>query len=249
MLSDSHLHLSGPLLYPGADQLIASALEQGIDLLVNVCTDPLSLERGLELRKEYRSLLNMGAVPPDGDEGFFEMVEIAARGRQLVAIGETGLDYYREGDKDKQKSLFIRHLQLAIELELPVAVHCREAFADLCDLLDEHYGLRPLIVHCFTGSLTEMWQIVERGYLISFSGIVTFAGEKLERVVKEVLPGRYVLETDAPYLAPKPHRGKVCRPTFIWETAKWVAKVRGMGVEQVAEETSETLKGWLERLV
>ncbi|MCK4934085.1 MAG: TatD family hydrolase, partial [Simkaniaceae bacterium] len=162
------------------------------------------------------------------------------RAGKLVAIGETGLDYfYEHSDKELQKAFLIRYIQLAADCKLPVVIHCRDAFSDLYSILDEHLKT-PLMLHCFTGSLEEANEAIERGYRISISGIATFkkSGE-LRETIKQIPLEYLVLETDSPFLAPQNYRGKQNEPSFIVETAKMLANVKGVPFDLVAQVTTK----------
>lgn len=246
LLFDSHAHLSSPELIGEADQIIERAKAAGVDRIVNICIDPKTLEGGLALARRHRGVVNAGATTPhdsekDGEKDF-EVFAEAARSGLLVAIGETGLDYYyRELDRGVQQKLLKRYLHLAAGVGKPVIFHCREAFDDLFAIVDGEYPKgAPAILHCFTGSMKEAEEVWKRGWHLSLSGIVTFKkSEELRLVAKEAPIGQLLIETDAPYLAPQKKRGAVNEPAFIVETAACIAAARGETVESVAKATRE----------
>ncbi|HSX10996.1 MAG TPA: TatD family hydrolase, partial [Chlamydiales bacterium] len=217
---DSHAHLSSPDVLPHIAAVMARAHAAGVSKIVNICTDPETLHEGLRLERLYPQLKNAGATTPhdvgsEGEEAFPLFAE-AARAGQLVAVGETGLDYhYAELDREVQKRFLKRYLHLALECQLPVIFHCREAFADLFALTDAEYPQgAPAILHCFTGTVAEAEQVLKRGWCLSLSGIVTFKKSEALREVAKMAPLKQLLiETDTPYLAPQSRRGKPNEPS------------------------------------
>ncbi len=246
MYIDSHAHLTSESVLPQLEEVLQRARAQGVDKIVNICTDAASLEKGIVLAKRHPWIFNTAATPPHDVEKegelFFPVVEKAAKEKQLVAIGETGLDYYYEhADREIQKAFLIRYFHLALKMDLPVVIHCRAAFADLFALADREYKSNRLLLHCFTGSLEEAKQVLERGWLISFSGIVTFKkSEELRTVLQYVPIDQLLIETDTPYLAPQGKRGLANEPAFLPETAALVAQVKDIDLSAVAAVTSAT---------
>jgi TatD DNase family protein len=167
---DSHAHLSIPEVLPHIEPIMTRATQAGVTKVLNICTDPASLKEGLRLEKQFSGLKNAGATTPhdvekEGEEAFPIFAE-AARQKKLVAVGETGLEYYyKELDRPTQKRFLIRYLHLAQECKLPVIFHCREAFDDLFAITDLEYGKGlPAILHCFTGTLAEAEGVIARGW-------------------------------------------------------------------------------------
>lgn len=243
MYCDSHAHLTSDAVFESMPDLLKRAKEADVERIVNICTDKVTLERGLKLAADVKWVYNVGATTPHDVEKeggiYFHLFEEAARQGKLVAIGETGLDYhYEHSPKELQKAFLIRYFELARDCNLPVVIHCRDAFDDLFALADEHYKKGPLVLHCFTGTLKEAEKALERDWLISFSGIVTFKkSEALREVVKEVPINKILIETDTPYLAPLSHRGKTNEPSFLPETAQTIANVKGLPLQEVAKAT------------
>ncbi len=239
---DSHAHLSAIEVLPQIDAIMMRAQLAGVTRVLNICTDPLTLREGLNLEKRFSGLKNAGATTPhdvekEGEE-VFPLFAAAAQEGQLVAVGETGLEY-KELDRVVQKRFLIRYLHLAQECQLPVIFHCREAFADLFAITDIEYAKgAPAILHCFTGTLEEAEKVLKRGWHLSLSGIVTYKkSEALREVAKMVPLSQLLIETDAPYLAPQSRRGKPNEPAFMPETARMIAEVKGIAVEEVARAT------------
>lgn len=243
MYFDSHAHLTSDSVYPEIDAVLERARKAGLSRIANICTDPLTLERGIELVKANSWVYNVGATTPhdvekEGAE-VFPIFEKAAREGQLVAVGETGLDYhYEHSSKKLQQEFLVRYMTLAQDLNLPIVIHCREAFEDLFAIAGDVKV--PLILHCFTGTVQEAEKVIEKGWYLSLSGIVTFKrSEELCEVAKIVPLSQLLIETDTPYLAPAPYRGKQNEPAFVVHTARHIAKLREMAVNDLANATSE----------
>jgi TatD DNase family protein len=241
---DSHAHLSDSELFSHRQAILERARLSGVHRILNICTNPLTLSQGLQLAEEYPHVLNAGSTTPHDveseGESCFSLFAEAARSGKLAAVGETGLEYFHKGlDRALQRQFLVRYLHLAAECKLPVIFHCREAFLDLFAITDAEYPKRaPAILHCFTGTLGEAEQVIERGWYLSLSGIVTFKNsELLRRVAKWVPLEQLLIETDAPYLAPQSRRGGLNEPAFLVETAACIAAVKGIPVEEVAEAT------------
>lgn len=246
-LIDSHAHLTGETLFPVFSTLVENAAAAGVQRIVNICTDRDSLARALEVMEQYPSVVHAAAIPPhdvveEGPAGFPAVKEAAEKGL-LVAIGETGLDYYHEGySKEIQQKFLVEHLRLANAVDLPIVIHCRSAFADFFEILDRECRTgntwRTGVLHCFTGTMSEAEQVLKRGWYLSFSGIVTFKkSEALREILKQVPLEQIVIETDAPWLAPQLYRGKTNEPAYVVEIAKTVAQVKGISLEEVARTT------------
>ncbi len=245
ILIDSHAHLTAPELLPDVEAILERAKQKNIRIIVNICTDVISLETGLLLHERHPWVYTTAAVTPHdagtSSEKFFSFVEKMAREGKLIAIGETGLDYYYRPEAiEVQKQSLLQHLHLARECQLPVIFHCRDAFADLFACADEHYADLPAVLHCFTGTLSEAKGVISRGWYLSFSGIITFKNANvLREVVREMPLQQILIETDAPYLAPQTKRGKRNESSYIWETAECIARIKGISVEKVMAETSK----------
>lgn len=241
---DTHAHLTAPPLLSRARELLVRARQVGVHHIVNICTDEDSLREGGALRSEFPWVFLAAATTPHDVETegelFFPLVERAADNGQLAAIGETGLDYFHEhADKEAQRFFLSRYFELAKQRALPLVLHCRAAFDDLFALADGAYQNCPALLHCFTGTLDDVKRALDRGWLISLSGIITFKkAEMLKEVVSYVPFDRLVIETDSPYLAPCPHRGKTNEPAFVIEVAQVLAALKGISLEYCAEVTS-----------
>ncbi len=244
---DSHAHLSSPQTWSNISEILERAKDAGLSHIINICTDIDTLEKGLELAKKHPWIHNTAATTPhDVDKegaAVFPIIEKHARAGDLVAIGETGLDYYYEHSaKETQKAFTIKYLHLALECHLPVVIHCRDAFSDFFEILDAEYVIdgqhAPGVLHCFTGTLSEAEQVIKRGWYLSLSGIVTFKrSEELREVAKIVPLEQLLIETDTPYLAPQNHRGKQNEPSYLPETAQLIADLKEISIEELAQAT------------
>ena len=242
-LFDTHAHLTSCELVGSFQKIAERAQFVGVKRIANICTDAKSLEEALLLQKDYPWIYHTAATTPhdvekEGDS-FFPIVEKAAREGFLAALGETGLDYFYEDAKpEEQKKFLRRYMALAKEVKLPLIFHCRSAFADLFSIADEEYKELPAILHCFTGSMEEAREVLNRGWLISISGIATYPkSQRLREVVRYCPLNSLVVETDSPYLAPQGKRGKQNEPSFLLEVVHLIASIKGVSVETVAEHT------------
>lgn len=245
MYIDSHAHLTSERLLLEADEVMERAVKASLRAVINICTDLPSLQAGLTLSQRYPQVYNAGATTPHDvereGEVNFEAFASCARNKKFIAVGETGLDYYYEhSPKEKQKHFLTQYLHLATECNLPVIIHCRDAFQDLFSILDKEYPKGKGILHCFTGTLDEAKEVVNRNFFLSLSGIVTFKKSiQLKEVAKWVPLENLLIETDSPYLAPEKHRGKMNEPAFLPEIAKVIAEIKGLSLEEVAQKTTE----------
>lgn len=245
---DSHAHLSNQSVAIQIEPILERAKQAGVSSIVNICTSMDELRRGLKLSEDHPWIYTAAATTPhDAEiegEDVFPIMAAHARSGKLIAIGETGLDYfyYRE-TKESQKRLLKNYLHLAIHCKLPVIIHCRDAFQDFFDILDRDYMINgvhgPGVLHCFTGTVEEADEVIKRGWYLSLSGIVTFKrSEELREVAKRVPLDQLLIETDTPYLAPQNHRGKPNEPAYLPETAALIASVRGISLAELAAATS-----------
>lgn len=247
MLVDSHCHLDRLKLKSGEnlDDAINAARERGISHMLCVCISEENRSSVIEIAEGHEDIsASVGVHPSDvkGDVVTPATIKEWANHPKVVAIGETGLDYYYSKDHAQaQQQSFAHHLNVAGELSLPVIVHTRDAREDTIALIKEHGNLESAgVLHCFTESWDMAKQALDLNYYISISGIVTFKNaEELRDVVRQVPIDRLLVETDSPYLAPVPYRGKPNEPKYVREVAEFVAELKGMSFEALAETTSE----------
>lgn len=244
MLVDSHCHLDFPEFAGKIDQLIESMSKNGVAYAL--CAG-VTLERFpavLTLAETHPQLYAAVGVHPDTQEGaepdIATLVSLA-RHPKVVAIGETGLDYYRlKGDMEWQRERFRTHIRAAIQAGKPLIIHTRSAADDTLRLMREECADKiGGVMHCFTESMEVAEVALELGFFISFSGIVSFKNaHALKEVARQVPLERILVETDAPYLAPVPHRGQTNQPAFVLHVAEEIARLRGISVAEVAEATT-----------
>lgn len=244
MLVDSHCHLH--MLEQGADipAVLAAAREAGVE---HVLTVAVSLESGRAVtalaRAHERVSASVGVHPSEqlaSEPSVADLVQAAA-GAEVVAVGETGLDYhYNQGDLDWQRERFRRHIRAARELGKPLIVHTREARDDTVRILREENAAEcGGVIHCFTEDYDTAARCLELGFYISFSGILTFRNaDSLREVARRVPLERILVETDAPYLTPVPYRGKPNRPAYVRHVAEKVAELKQLALEEVAAVTT-----------
>jgi TatD DNase family protein len=251
MFIDSHAHVDGPEFDADRDEVIQRARDAGVSAILNVGTgDPHSgaLERAVELAEKHKDIYTaIGTHPHDArlfdDKAEQRITGLLKQNSRVIAWGEIGLDFhYDNSPRDVQMEVFRRQLELATEADLPVIIHTREAEDETIEILKSHLAVpnRAGIMHCFSGSLRLAQQVLELGFLISFSGIVTFKkAEDLRAVAKQVPLNRLLIETDCPFLSPVPFRGKRNEPAYVVEVARCLASIHGLAVEEMARITSE----------
>jgi len=246
MLVDSHCHLEYKGLVEDQQGVLARAREAGVGAFLNISTKKSEWDQvvGTAIR-EIDVFASVGIHPheadahADLDRG---ALLAAAENPRVIGIGETGLDYYYEhSDRDTQARLFRMHIDVARETGLPVIIHTRDAEDDTFAILEDEMGKGafPALIHCFTASEDFGRKVLELGLTISLSGIVTFKNAKeLQEVAAKIPEDRLLVETDSPFLAPVPHRGRPCEPAFVADTARFVAQLRGVAPERLAEQTT-----------
>jgi len=246
MLTDSHAHLDDARFASDRDAMIQRAWDSGVRRILTIGngTGPDDMGCGIPFAEAHPWIFTtVGVHPHDAskvEDRHIEMMEQLAQHPRVLAIGETGLDYhYDNSPRDVQRQVFQRQLELAARVGLPVIIHTREADEDTERLLRAAAGVRG-VLHCFTSSRALATAALDLGFLISFSGIVTFPNAReLAEIAMSVPADRFLVETDCPYLSPVPHRGKRNEPAFVLETARFLAGVRGISIEELASQTSE----------
>ena len=245
MLIDSHAHVDGPEFDADRPAVLARARAAGVDrmIVIGAVGDPSSATRAVALAEADPGIWatvathphDVGRMAPD----WWELHARLARHPRVVAVGETGLDYYYDhAPRDAQRAAFARFLALAREVGKPVVCHIRDAHDDARAILDDGCAT-PCIIHCFTGTPDDAAAYAARGYYVSFSGIVTYKNaQALRDAVARVPHDRLLIETDCPYLAPVPRRGKRNEPAFLAHTAEVVAQAAGLSYEDLARTTT-----------
>ena len=247
MLVDSHCHLDFPDFASELDAVVARAAAQDIGRIVTISTRVKRHADVLAIAQRFPNVYcSIGTHPHNAHEeldvGTEELVQRSSHPK-VVAIGEAGLDYhYDYSPRPAQEQGFRAHIAAARETQLPLVIHSREADADMAKILTDEIGKGafPAILHCFTGGRDLAMAAIDLGLHISFTGILTFKNSQNLRDIAAELPAdRILLETDAPYLAPGPYRGKRNEPAYVVETAKVLAQARGVSPEEIARQTTE----------
>ncbi len=245
MLFDSHAHYDDEKFQENRDEIIKGLCQKtdinplGVCAVLNSASDINSSKKAIALAEEYPFFYASAGVHPheaeDAGDDMEEILKTLLLHEKVCAVGEIGLDYHYDfSPRDKQKEVFERQMRMALELDMPVIIHDREAHGDCMDIVRKYKGVRG-VFHSYSGSSEMVRELVKLGWYISFSGSVTFknASSILESV-KAVPDSRIMIETDAPYLAPIPYRGRVNNSSYMYETAALLAKERGTSVEYIA---------------
>ncbi|WP_093313644.1 TatD family hydrolase [Sphingomonas jatrophae] len=245
MFADSHCHLNYAGLAERQSEVLAAARARGVDTMLNISTREREWGDVVGTAdREAGVWASVGIHPHEADAhpeiDAAKLIAAAAHPR-VVAIGETGLDYYYDhSDRERQQASFRAHIAASRETGLPLIVHTRDAEADTAAILRDEMGqgTYPGVIHCFTASADFARTALDLGFYISLSGIVTFKNAKdLQAVAATIPEDRLLIETDAPFLAPVPNRGKTCEPAYVADTAAFLARLRGTSVDELAEST------------
>ena len=232
-LIDTHAHLCDEI-YSGAKEIIANMQSDGLEKIITVAYDLPSAEFNRELSEKNENIYFAAGVHPNNAD------------EKCVAIGEIGLDYhYDSTNKENQRDALIKQLCVAEAAELPVAFHIRDAYDDAYKIIYENRAKikKSAVMHCFSGSAETAKQYLDMGFYISFSGSVTFKNaKKFPEIIRGIPLDRILVETDAPYLTPDPHRGETNYPKFVHLTAKKIAEILGKDISEIARITTENAK-------
>jgi len=254
MFVDSHAHLEMEQFDADREQVIARARAAGIQTIVAIGsgTGPGSLDCGIQLADRYEFIrATIGIHPHEaklaGDADFVHLEQLAKHPK-VIAWGEVGLDYYYDhSPREIQKQVFLKQMELARAARLPIVIHCRpseasdNAWEDCLHLIEQHWASSGLggILHCFTGVGPQAKRALDMGFMISFAGNVTFPkAQQIRDAAVEVPLDRMLIETDSPFLAPVPHRGRRNEPAFVKETARKLGELLGLSMEEVGQQTS-----------
>lgn len=242
---DSHCHLADTQFAGDLEAVLQRAKEAGIDRVITIADSLQEAKNCIELAENYPQIFATVGVHPhnakDWKDGDINRLEaLVASSDKVRAIGEIGLDYhYNLSDPDTQRQVFVSQLALAHRLQMPAVVHCREAVEDVWAIVREYHDLR-VVIHCCTEKWEDVEQFVGTGHFLSFTGIATYPKSAVIRDVITRCPlEQLMIETDAPYLAPVPHRGKRNEPAFVREVAKIVAECKGLSLEEIDAATTK----------
>jgi len=248
MLVDTHAHLQWASFDKDREKVISRAKKVGVEYIVNIGFDVDGSIKAIDLAEKHRGLYATVGIHPHNanqlNQKVLDKLRELSENPKVVAIGEIGLDYYRNlSPRQAQKAAFEAQLLLAEELELPVVIHDREAHADTLRILSKFQEKMTVIMHCFSGSKEMAEQCVKSNFYISFAGPVTFPNShKLHEIAKWIDLNKILLETDSPWLAPQNMRGKRNEPAFIPFIAKKIADLKGISVNELSEATTENAR-------
>jgi TatD DNase family protein len=255
MLIDTHAHLDYPDFDPDRAEVISRAADAGVTEIISIGTKIESSTRAVELAENFPNIwATVGIHPCDVDEAPDDAIarlRELARSPRVVALGEIGLDYHHLPDgfdaiaanKQRQAALFRAQLDLAVELALNAVIHQRDSWDDTLRVLADYTGRVRGVFHCFGGTLAQANDVIALGHLVSFTGIVTFKNARqAQATAQDVAPDQFMVETDCPYLAPAPDRGKRCEPAHTRRVADCIAGLRGESVEKFAARTTQTAR-------
>jgi len=258
MLIDTHAHLASRQFSDDLPDVIQRATEVGVTRIISIGTDLEDSRRNLEIADQFDTVFATVGVHPTSiheitDDNWLEQIREWTKHSKVVAIGEIGLDYFHPPKddsstsvwRDQQEQFFRAQLDLAAELQLPVVIHQRDkngenhCRADLLKIISDYENRVQAVFHCFTGSLEQAQPFLDQGHLISFTGIATFnSAKEMQASAGQTPEDRFMLETDSPYLAPVPYRGKRCEPAYTRNTAEHIAGLRKISLEELAALTS-----------
>ena len=246
MFIDTHVHLNADQYEEDVDEVITRAVDAGVTKMIVVGFDRKTINKAMELTERYSFIYAVVGWHPvdaiDCTEEDLKWIEGLAEHPKVVGIGETGLDYHWDkSPKDIQQELFRKQIQLAKKVNLPIIIHNRDATADVVRILKEEEAKETGgIMHCFGGSVETAKECIDMNFLISLGGPVTFKNAKTPKEVATEIPlSKLLIETDAPYLAPHPYRGKRNEPVYVTLVAEEIAKLKGLSIEEVALATTE----------
>jgi len=245
---DSHCHLDFADFDGRRDQAVADAVTAGVHTIINIGIDLDTSQRSIELADQYANLYaTVGIHPHEAKTTRKESIEDLRRMAahpKVVAIGEIGLDFYRDhSPRADQRRVFRQQLELAVALDMPIVIHTRNSFGDTLDIVSEYAADLPGgVFHCFPGHTEDAYAVFDLGFVISVGGVITFKNSQMGRVAAEVPLGNILLETDAPFLAPVPHRGKTNYPAYVALTARKLAELRGVDVSEIEQVTDRNCR-------
>ncbi len=247
---DTHCHLNDLQFEKDVDLVVSNFLSSGVECAICVGCDPLGNEKAVEIAKNYDCVFCAVGIHPDDCDKYDEqkLVELLSdKVNKIVALGEIGLDYFHNKDnKELQKQVFISQIELAKKFNLPIVVHCRDAYFDTYEILKGHADFNlGVVLHCYSGSWDIAKKMLKLGCKFSFTGVVTYKNARNVQEVARNLPvDTFFFETDSPYLSPANHRGERNEPKNVIETAQFVADLRGISYQELEKITDKTAKSF-----
>ena len=245
MFIDTHCHIDSSV---SGDVYIKNAYSANVKGLIFSFCNQDCYQAGIEFLDKYPDVfVSLGFHPEDADnitdKDLQCLDEVLVSSSRIVAIGEIGLDYYwRKDNKEKQRDLFQKQLDLAVKHQIPVVIHCRDAIQELYDILSQYKGKVKGVIHCFSGSYEMARAFIELGFVLGIGGVLTFKNSKLYQVVEKLPLSSIVLETDSPYLTPEPHRGEMNESKYIPLVAEKIAQIKGISLSEVEKITTDNAK-------
>lgn len=245
MFIDTHCHIDSSV---SGDVYIKNAYSANVKGLIFSFCNQDCYQAGIEFLDKYPDVfVSLGFHPEDADnitdKDLHCLDEVLVFSSRIVAIGEIGLDYYwRKDNKEKQRDLFQKQLDLAVKHQMPVVIHCRDAIQELYDILSQYKGKVKGVIHCFSGSYEMARAFIELGFVLGIGGVFTFKNSKLYQVVEKIPLSSIVLETDSPYLTPEPHRGEMNESKYIPLIAEKIAQIKGISLSEVEKITTDNAK-------
>jgi TatD DNase family protein len=255
MLIDTHAHLDYTDYDPDRAEVIARATAAGVTEIISIGTRIDSSTRALELAENFPNIWATVGIHPDeaseAPEDAVERLRALAQSSRVVAVGEIGLDYHHlpenpaeaDANKERQAVLFRQQLEMTAELGLNAVIHQRDSWDDTLKILREFTGRVRGVFHCFGGTIEQAREVIALGHLVSFTGIVTFKNARqVQATAQNIAFDQFMVETDCPYLAPAPDRGKRCEPAHTRRVAEQIAQLRGVALEEIAARTTATAR-------
>ena len=245
MFIDTHCHIDSSV---SGDVYIKNAYSANVKGLIFSFCNQDCYQAGIEFLDKYPDVfVSLGFHPEDADnitdKDLQCLDEVLVSSSRIVAIGEIGLDYYwRKDNKEKQRDLFQKQLDLAVKHQMPVVIHCRDAIQELYDILSQYKGKVKGVIHCFSGSYEMARAFIELGFVLGIGGVLTFKNSKLYQVVEKLPLSSIVLETDSPYLTPEPHRGEMNESKYIPLVAEKIAQIKGISLKKKKKITTDNAK-------
>lgn len=245
MFIDTHCHIDSSV---SGDVYIKNAYSANVKGLIFSFCNQDCYQAGIEFLDKYPDVfVSLGFHPEAADvitdKDLQCLDEVLVSSSRIVAVGEIGLDYYwRKDNKEKQRDLFQKQLDLAVKHQMPVVIHCRDAIQELYDILSQYKGKVKGVIHCFSGSYEMARAFIELGFVLGIGGVLTFKNSKLYQVVEKLPLSSIVLETDSPYLTPEPHRGEMNESKYIPLVAEKIAQIKGISLSEVEKITTDNAK-------
>ena len=233
---ETHAHLNFQHFDKDRDQLIKKCFNSGIEYILNIGVDEKTCNASIKLAEKYdRIYASVGFHPHDATDFNAEFIRQKVQHPKVIAIGEIGLDYYRNlSPKDVQKKVFEQQINIAMELDMPIIVHDRDAHQDCYEILSRN-NAKNVVFHCFSGDEVFAQKLLEKGWYISFTGTVTYKNSNMENIIRLVPEDKFFIETDSPYLSPHPLRGKRNSPLNLQYVIEKISEIRGTTPKKIAE--------------